>query len=258
MIRCLISLTLAIFLGLPPALALARMEGENKRTLTVKARTERFVTPDVAWLTLAVESRNKVASRAVADNTRRTQEVIERLQSEIGKEGKIYTLGYELFPYYDRPAPRPPRGRPMEGIPTPSKEPPEGEGKFPEVQGYIVRNRVQLETESLQRLGNLIDLAVVAGADRVEGLSFTAREESYRLELLQESIRKVREEAEVLAKALGVKIVRVLEASPNVTFPFPRRMAGKRAFALGASAATPIQPKEVRVEASVTVIYEIE
>ena len=265
-----ISLALTIAWGLAPSLASAQMEGEKRRTLTVTGRSERLIAPDVAWLVLTVESRDKAASQAVADNTRRTQEVMERLRSKIGKEDKLYTLGYELFPYYDGPVgwPRPmwgrmgPAGRrfsrggmmggegtaeavPLEGMP-------EGEEKPPELKGYLVRNRIQLETGGIQYLGVLIDAAVAAGADRIEGLQFTSRQEPYRQELLQEALAKAREEADVLAKALGVKIIRVLQAAPHVTPPY------RRPFLVMEASPTPIDPEEVRVTAEATVTYEIE
>jgi uncharacterized protein YggE len=103
----------------------------------------------------------------------------------------------------------------------------------------------------------LILAAVAAGADRVEGLSFTSRQEAYRQELLEAAIRKAREEAEVLAKVLGVRIVRVLQATPNFIPSFPHR----RPFFAEARPAwvpTPIEPEEVRVIAEATVTYEIE
>ncbi|MBI2877479.1 MAG: SIMPL domain-containing protein [Candidatus Tectomicrobia bacterium] len=267
-----IPLVLAMAWGLALSSASAQMEGERRRSLTAVGRSERFVAPDVAWLTLAVESRHKVAGQAVADNARRMQEVMTRLRSQIGPQDKLYTLGYELFPYYDETQIRPRRMRgamppaldgpemmveaEMKG--SPGKEMAEGAGKFPEILGYVVRNRIQLETGSLQGLGALIDAAIAAGADRVEGLSFAIRQESYRQELLQEAIRKAREEAEVLAKALGVKLVRVLQATPNVISPMPRRRPFLMMEARPALVPTPIEPEEVRVMAEVTVIYEIE
>lgn len=274
----LIFLALAFGWILRPSLSPAQMmEGEKRRTLTVIGRSERLIAPEVAWLTLTVESRDQVASQAVADDARRTQEVMDRLRSQLGKEDKLCTLGYELFPYYDGPAgPWPMRGGwPPPGLmlrekmagrgwrgggemrAIPREGMPEGEEKPPELKGYVVRNRIQLETSFLKELGALIDAAVAAGADRVEGLSFTCRQESYRQELLQEALAKAREEAEVLAKALGVRIVRVLQAAPNVTFPFPHR----RPFFAEARPAwvpTPIEPEEVRVMAEATVTYEIE
>ena len=163
----LILLALAFGWILRPSLSPAQiMEGEKRRTLTVIGRSERLIAPEVAWLTLTVESRDQVASQAVADNARRTQEVMDRLRSQLGKEDKLYTLGYELFPYYNVPAgPWPMRGGwPPPGVMLREKMAggewrgrgerraihregtPEGEEKPPELKGYVILNRIQLET----------------------------------------------------------------------------------------------------------------
>lgn len=253
----LIFLALAFGWILRPSLSPAQMmEGEKRRTLTVTGRSERLIAPDVAY------------------NTRRTQEVMGRLRAKIGKEDKLYTLGYELFPCYDGPVGWPrsmwrrvgpagrrfSRGGIMGGEGTAEAVPPEGmpegEEKPPELKGYLVQNRIQLETGRIQDLGVLIDAAVAAGADRIEGLQFTSRQEPYRMELLQEALAKAREEADILAKALGVKIIQVLQAAPHVTPPYRRPFLAMETR--GAFAPAPIEPEEVRVTAEATVTYEIE
>src|SRR5205807_1545823 len=82
--------------------------------------------------------------------------------------------------------------------------------------------------------GTVTDSATQAGANHVQGIQFTLRDQdAVRAEALRQAATRARAEADVLAAALGLKVVRVLsveENSPRVV-PVRAYMGAARALA---------------------------
>src|SRR3954451_13049282 len=69
---------------------------------------------------------------------------------------------------------------------------------------------------AIQDVVKLIDAATAAGANRVQRLVFTLKdEEAPQREALRNATVKAKAKAEDIAKALGVKLVRVLSVTEN-------------------------------------------
>ncbi len=210
----------------------------EKNTLEATGRGEVKIKPDVAYITFSVETSAKKASDAVKANADRMTKVINNLKSQISKQDKISTTGYQLYPVYEY----------NEKI------------RESELTGYRATNQVVVETKNLNGLGKLIDSATKVGANRVESLSFgTDRREEYRRQALDKAVQDAKETAETVAKAAGVKIARIHRISPSYDVPVPvfRDFAGAEKMAVE-SAPTPIEPGELTVSATVSIVFEIE
>jgi uncharacterized protein YggE len=112
----------------------------------------------------------------------------------------------------------------------------------------------------LSRMGEIIDRALAAGANRVDGVRFAlSKEDAARAEALRQAVERARRTAEVLATALGVRLGPVLDASTVAEVPriYPARMALDTAEK-GGGPVTPILPEEQTLTARVTIIYAIE
>src|SRR5690606_11850675 len=89
-------------------------------------------------------------------------------------------------------------------------------GENPRVTGYRVTNQVTLKTSRLDAIGTLIDAALNAGANRVDGISFgLSNPEAAEAEALADAVRRARASAGVIAQALGVSLGPVLRASTS-------------------------------------------
>jgi uncharacterized protein YggE len=90
----------------------------------------------------------------------------------------------------------------------------------PVVTGYVASNIVRVTLEDLGQIGTVIDTATAAGANRVQALRFTLKDEAAaRAEALKQAAVQARAEARTLAAALDLDVVRVLsvsEAGPGV------------------------------------------
>jgi hypothetical protein len=80
------------------------------------------------------------------------------------------------------------------------------------VRGYFGRGTVRIEVKQLDRLAQIIDTALAAGATEISGLRFRSDgEEKARAEALKRAVAQARADAEVLAAASGGHLGRLLE-----------------------------------------------
>jgi len=111
---------------------------------------------------------------------------------------------------------------------------------------------------AVDAVGRLIDSATGAGSNRVSNLQFTLEDDSAeRRKALLEAGEEARLQAETTAQALGVKLKQVVSAETSGgPILFPQQRFGMAAAE--ARMATPVEPGEVSVRATLQVTYEIE
>ncbi len=210
----------------------------EKRTLSVTGSGKVDAAPDVAYLTLSVETLAKNASQAVKDNSGTTNKVIEAIKAKLGKDDKVSTAGYSLAPVYEY----------------------NNQTNKTDFKGYRASNRIIVEAHNLKEIGNIIDSTAEAGLNNVESLSFdTTKRDEIRREAIVEAVRDAKATAETLSKAAGVTITKILQLSPSFDYPVP--VYRDYALAKEASPAappTPIEPGDISVSASVSIVFEIE
>jgi len=232
------AISLAIILPAFAAAASAQSDANNLsvRTIEVDGSGETRTSPDTADLDLAINTQAKTAEEAAASNAALATKVIDALKAKLGDKGKITTGGYSLDAQYDQ--------RPNARSET--------------IVGYIAQNSVTIHTGALDLVGALIDSAIAAGANRVNSLNFSVENNiSARKEAIAIATRDAHAQAEALASALGVKLGKVLKATTvSEARPIPMRMG--RAMAMSAKVATPVEPGEVTVPATVSLTFEIE
>lgn len=243
--RRAIATMLGVMAWMAASAALAQAPGESApaaaRTIRVAGHGEVQARPDEARIQLAVETMAATAREAGRENARVMERVIRALVAAGVPREAIETRSYSLFPEYVHE---------------------EGQ-REPRIRGYRAVNQVVLETPQMERVGELIDVALGAGANRLEGIGFGLRDPgAAQREALQAAVRQARASAEALAAALGVRLGVVLDVSttPEPYRPVPVMMRGRARFDVAEAAAppTPIQPREQAVQAQVTVVFAIE
>lgn len=232
---------LLILVGLP-AVTLAHDETSSATsTLTVSETGIVPHAPDTAFVMFGLETVSKSLAEAQKRNSTVMSKVMDRLKDlQIDKE-RIQTSSFTVSPQY-----RPPSNRPTDVSPASS-----------EIIGYVVSNMVTVEIRALDKVGTVIEEVLKAGANSFQGLHWGLREEqSVRLGALKQAAAKAREKASVLSDALHVKLVRVLsvtEGGQMIRPPVPMAR-----MAMEASAGdVPISSGELKIEATVTLVYEI-
>jgi len=212
---------------------------QGPRTIEVTGNGEAHVAPDVASLNLAIETHAATAQESAGQNAALAQKVVDALTAKLNGKGKVWTGGYSLYPEYSE-------------SPQPNQK--------PSVIGYRAENSITVETGEIGMLGGLIDTAIQAGANRINFLNFTLRDESQaRSQAIALAAKDAQTQADSLAKSLGVKLGPVVKATTETeNRPMPVMRAGAMAMSASMGAPTPVQPNEVTVPATVSITYQIE
>lgn len=120
-------------------------------------------------------------------------------------------------------------------------------------------HRYEVEIADVDRVGEIIDVAIDAGADDVGRLTFTLSEETraeLREEALHNALDAAREEADTIAENKQLAIVGVEEiASSGTNLHTTRADAPEEAYD---DAGTDLDPGPVTVTATVAVVYVAE
>lgn len=193
--------------------------------------------PDTVVVTLAVVTQNANASEAQAENASRTDAVLRAVRAAAGTGAEVRTSGYSLQPQYVY----------KEGVP-------------PTITSYIVRNAVTVTTGELNRAGAVIDAGSRAGANSVDGLSFTLRNDTQARErALSEATREALSKARAVATTLGGSFTRVVEVQEAAAaFRPPVPLYGGDVAMARQSVSTPVEPGALELRAQVQLVAEIE
>jgi hypothetical protein len=229
-----------------PAIALAASGGvaigdpggnSNVRTIQVNGNGEAHAAPDYASLNLAIETHAKTAAEAASRNAALAQKINQALVQKLAGKGKVSTGGYSLDPEYNNPQPN----------------------QRPTIEGYQAQNSITVETAALDLMGPLIDTAIAAGANRVNSLDFSLRDNTKaRHDAIADASKDAQAQAQALAASLQVKLGPIISASTeSESRPVPV-MAMARMNAMASSAPTPVNPGEISVPATVSLTYAIE
>jgi hypothetical protein len=192
--------------------------------------------PDQVEIDIGVTTRAGSAQRVAADNAQKTARVVAELNELVGASGTTRTIGYSVHPEYRHPE----------------------EGREPEISGYVATHVVRVTMSELDRVGDLIDRALRAGANRVRRVQFTLKDEhAVHAQALRQAAARARSDAEALASALGVKIVRVLSAVEESAPVRPVVDAFRTAGLAAESTPTPVQLGTIDVDARVLLTVEV-
>jgi uncharacterized protein YggE len=128
--------------------------------------------------------------------------------------------------------------------------------------GYQASNSISVETTGIDQVGILIDAAIGAGANRASFVNFNLRDDSkVRSEAFTNACKDAQLKANAAAQALGLRLRRVVKITSAGDFmpqQFQQGYAPMAMSSLSQSVATPIKPGELTMQATVTVIYELE
>jgi hypothetical protein len=229
-----------VLFGLTAASATAFAETPAQSLSSIRVTGDSKVTakPDRVQIDIGVTNRATHSQDAAQENARQVDTVIAAVRKAAGPTAVLKTISYSLEPNYQY----------------------HPNGVEPTLLGYTASNTVQVTLDELAKIGSVIDSATQSGANHVQGIQFTLRDQdAVRAQALREAALRARAEAEVLAGALGLKVVRVLsveELSPRV-MPV-RYMGAQRAMAAAvADVATPVEAGTLDISADVTLTVEV-
>ena len=219
--------------------ACAPAAGQNARTLSVSGSGEALLAPDIAYIYIGVHTENPAAAEAVAENTTRTEELMQALR-DFGIDPKdLRTTNFSIYPMD--------RFDPSTGMPSGEKV-------------YAVDNTVYVTVRDLAKLGDLLDTAVQAGANNINSVQFDVAEKDEALKQARaEAVKDAEAQAQSLAQAAGLSLGEIQSISFFDVQPYPLfdGKGGGGMAAEAAAAAVPIQPGQLTFTVSVSVTYTL-
>lgn len=205
----------------------------NASKLTVQGEGKVTIAPDMATIVLGVETQNASAAGAVRENAGLMSETIDALLAAGIAENDIQTSSFSLT--------------------TLPRDEPKAANERPKAPVFLATNQVTVLLNNTTDVGRVLDAAVSAGSNSIQQISFDLREPGpQKDEAMILAIEDAHRKAELAANAANVQLGRVLEITEGYGYVAP--MAKSVVFA---EFSTPIQPGQLEITASVTVIYEI-
>lgn len=191
--------------------------------------------PDMATINLGVQTEGQTAQAALQENARRMASLTQALRRAGVAERDIQTSNVSVWPQQQHRNNEPPL-----------------------ITGYQANNSVTARVRNIDNTGRVIDAAVAAGGNTVNGVSFSYQDPDMQLDAARrEAIAEARRRAELYANALGMRVVRVIAVqeagayAPPVPMPMAARMEGMDA------ANTAISPGEIETRVTVNVTFEL-
>jgi uncharacterized protein len=212
-------------------------------TISVSGKGEVVVQPDIVTISFGVSAENLEVAKAQTESATKMNNIVDFLEKNGVAKKDIKTTNYSIYPRYDY---------------TQSKVYPYGGKQI--LVAYVVSQNVEVKIREISKAGTLLSGVGEYGVTDISGLTFGVDKiDEVSNEARDLAIKDARAEAEVLAKSLGVKLVRIVSFSEN-SYPMPyyAKEMSVMSPAMGGDAVAPnLQPGENKVVSNVTVTYEI-
>lgn len=230
----------ALMLGaVPSALAAQVPQAAINQTidgtrLDISATGEVTRVPDVAIISAGVVSRSATASGALQDTAARMQRVLASLKGAGVSDRDIQTNNVSLSPEYRYE-----------------------NNQSPQLVGYTASNNVTVRFRDIRSSGKILDALVAQGANQINGPTLEVDKPEAALdEARAKAIAMARARAELYARSMGLRVVRIVAASENGGYsappPVPMMMAARMS-----KADTSVEPGEQKLQVNVAMTFEL-
>lgn len=217
----------------------------QQNTTSVTGTATASVSPDLVIIQLGVDTQAKTAQEAMSENAQAMNATITAIQNLGIASNETGTNGFTIDPVYNQTGPYPPYNEYKN-----------------ELVGYKVSNTLLIKTTQMSLAGKILDVAVGAGANRVDSVSFSlspAKQQSVQNGLIATAVLDAQSKAQKALAPLGQKIVGVKMVNLsgfNMPSPVPvYSMAAMNAAPM--MAQTPILTSNQDITTTVDVIFLI-
>jgi uncharacterized protein YggE len=236
----LVAIVLALGTAMPTAHAQVAAPGYAIPTdgtlLSVAAQAEAKRVPDVASISAGVVTQAADANAAMRDNATQMEKVMATIRAAGVADRDIQTAGISIQPQYRY-----------------------AENQPPVITGYQASNTVNVKVRDIGKLGKVLDALVANGANQVNGPSFEVdKPEAAYDEARLAALRKAQARAETYAKAMDMRVRRIVSINEGGHFQPPIPMMRAMAMDAGmAKAETSVSPGETTLSVNLDVVFEL-
>lgn len=209
-------------------------------TITVNGTGEVRVSADTAVISLGVDARDKNVLKA----QQRVNETIAAIRAALisadVKEENINTEFINIYAIYDY------------------------QNGQDQLAAYNASSTLAIKVTDMEKVGALIDAAFAAGANTLNGISFSASDtDEAKAEALKKAVADAENKAGILAEASGLKITGITLISEGGVVSYENNVGNAYAKGLdvmeaSADAGTVVQAAKLIVNASVSITFSAE
>ena len=205
------------------------------RTITVTGTGMITLTPDIAYVYIGVRTQDASAAVAMTKNNTQAQAVIAAIKDFGVADKDIQTTNFSIYPQ------------------------PVYDDNYNQIGvTYLVDNTVYVTVRDLEKLGELLDASLQAGANTINSISFDVADKTEVLSQARlEAVNNARAQADELATASGVTVGDVQTISYYDSTPTPKYYEVRSADMAVAAPSVPIEAGSMQVTTTVTIIYTI-
>ncbi|MFA5386630.1 MAG: SIMPL domain-containing protein [Candidatus Paceibacterota bacterium] len=208
-------------------------------TITVSGTGEVYTKADMGLVVLSVVTESKTVSQAMTENASKMNNVISFVKQQGVEEKDLKTTNFSINPVYAYN---------------------NDTGKRT-LTGYQINQSLQVKVRDLSKIGTIIEGATNLGANEVGSLQFVIDDDdAVKAQAREEAIKDAKSKAEILAKQLGVKLVRVTGFNESGIYPTQYYYGAEKlssSIGMGGGIAPDIQTGENKTSITVSVTYEI-
>ena len=208
-------------------------------TITVSGEGKVAASPDLAMLSLGVQTGRQPTSEAAMTMLKKNMDAIIAAVKKAGVDDKdISTENFWLNPAYDWT----------------------DKGQVP--RGFEANQSIRVKVRNLDKASEILGAATAAGANQAGGIQFTIDEpEKLRGEAREKAIAQAKEKAELLAKNLGMTLGNMrgfVEGGASMPpMMYDRAMAVGMGGGMSEASAVPLPAGEQEINMQVSLTYEL-
>jgi uncharacterized protein len=205
-------------------------------TITVQGTSQLDAVPDIAYIGVAVVTSAATVAEAQSENARLANQVYAHVEAAGIEKEYIKTAQFNVVPIYQQE-----------------------EGKWtnvPAIQGYQITNGITV-TVVPARAGEIIDIALQAGANQVNSVRFGKLDEAgLKNTTVQMAVKDAMAKAEAIAATFGKRVIRVQSVNETGVYLQMPEVGNRYQMKAADSAPTPITPGLIHLTANVQLVVE--
>jgi len=193
--------------------------------------------PDIAKVNLSIVTNALTSKIAQDENSNKSKAVTDYLKKQNIDDKDIKTTGYNIYPQYKYPQ----------------------YGGQPTITGYQVNQTMEVKVRDLDKVSNILDGVVSAGANVVNQLSFEIDSpEALKAEARTKAIADAKKKANELKSQVGISLGKIVNFSENTGgYPIPVYFDAQIKGMGGGDGGPSVPTGENEITVNVIITYQI-
>ena len=193
--------------------------------------------PDIAKVNLSIVTNALTSKIAQDENSNKSKAVTDYLKKQNIDDKDIKTTGYNIYPQYKYPQ----------------------YGGQPTITGYQVNQTMEVKVRDLDKVSNILDGVVSAGANVVNQLSFEIdNPEALKAEARTKAIADAKKKANELKSQVGISLGKIVNFSENTGgYPIPVYFDAQIKGMGGGDGGPSVPTGENEITVNVIITYQI-